>query len=57
MNKIWVVKGRNVKYSDDEIIKMISCGELKGDDYIATLEINKWVKIADSIYQYYLKEN
>ena len=56
MEEVWIVKGIDQKYSDEELVKLIKQGILGADDYIATKELNKWVKISDSIYQYYLKE-
>ena len=56
MEEVWIVKGIDKKYSDEELVKLIKQGILGADDYIATKELNKWVKISDSIYQYYLKE-
>lgn len=54
---IWKVRGRNDKYSDEELVEMIQQGSLKGTDYIATNEMKVWIQIKESIYQYYLKEN
>ena len=55
MNKIWKVRGRDGRYSDEELIRMIQKGELSGDDYISTNEMKTWMKIRDTIYQFYLK--
>lgn len=55
MEQIWIIKGRNKKFSDNELVMMIKQGLLNGKDEIATMELKKWIKIEDSIYQFYLK--
>lgn len=56
MNKnIWTIKGRKEKVSDEVLIKMIKNGELTKDDYIKNRDLNRFVKIDDSIYEFYLK--
>ena len=56
MNKnIWTIKGRKEKVSDELLIKMIKNGELTKDDYIKNRDLNRFVKIDDSIYEFYLK--
>ena len=56
MNKnIWMIKGRKEKVSDEVLIKMIKNGELTKDDYIKNRDLNRFVKIDDSIYEFYLK--
>jgi len=54
-NKIWKVKGHINKYTDEEVIKMIKIGKLKGRDHITTSDMKTWVQIDDSIYSFYLK--
>lgn len=56
-NKIWRVKGFEGTFSDDEIITLIKKGELKADFSLTTREMKKWVKLKDSIYQYYLEDD
>lgn len=56
MNKnIWTIKGKKEKVSDKALIEMIKSGELTGSDYIKTRELSKFVRIDDSIYEFYLK--
>ena len=55
-NKIWKVKGFEGVFTDEEIIKLIKSGEIKADYSLTTREMKKWVKVRQSIYQYYLKE-
>ena len=58
-SKIWRIKGFEGTFTDEELIELILSGELKPDYAITTREMKKWVKLKDSIYQYYLgvKEN
>lgn len=55
MNKIWKIRGFEGKFSDEELIKMIKEGRLLASDYISTKEMKNWIKIEDSIYQFYLR--
>ena len=55
MNKIWKIRGKDEKFTDEELIRMISDGELSYDDYITTNEMKTWLKIGDTIYQFYLR--
>ena len=59
-NKIFKIRGQKEKVSEEELIKMITCAYLKGEDYITTSDMKNWLKIKDTIYQFYLnggKEN
>ncbi|MCR4854651.1 MAG: hypothetical protein K5908_00650 [Erysipelotrichaceae bacterium] len=53
-SKIWRIKGFEGSFTDEELIELILSGELKPDYAITTKEMKKWVKLKDSIYQYYL---
>ncbi len=56
MNKnIWTIKGRKEKVSDETLIEMIKKGELTKDDFIKNRDLGRFVKIDDSIYEFYLK--
>ena len=55
-SKIWRIKGFEGKFSDDEIIELIQRGEIKSDYCLSTKDMKKWIKLSDSIYQFYLKE-
>lgn len=54
MNKIWRIRGIEGKYTDAELILMIKKGELSGNDYISNSDMKTWMKIKDTIYQFYL---
>ena len=54
MNKIWKIRGLEGKYTDEELITMIKNGELSGNDYISNSDMKTWMKIKDTIYQFYL---
>ena len=56
MSKIWRIRGRKEKYSDEELIEMIKNGQVIGNDHLTTNELKTWIKVSNSIYQIYLKE-
>ena len=56
-NKIWKIKGYEGTFTDEELIRMISNGQVKKDFAITTKEMKKWVRVGNSIYQFYLKED
>lgn len=55
-NKVWKIKGFEGQFSDEEVVTLIKRGELKPDYSLSTKEMKKWVKLKDSIYQYYLED-
>ena len=55
-NKIWKIQGFDGVFTDEEIISLIKSGEIKLDYALSTREMKKWVKVKDSIYQYYLED-
>lgn len=55
-NKIWKIKGFEGTFSDEELIRLIRNGEVKPDYALTTREMKKWVRLKDSIYQYYLED-
>ena len=55
-SKIWKVKGFQGTFTDEEIITLIKSGELKPEYSLTTKEMKKWIKLKDSIYQYYLED-
>ena len=55
-NKIWKIQGFDGVFTDEEIISLIKRGEIKPDYALSTREMKKWVKVKDSIYQYYLED-
>ena len=54
MNKIWRIRGYEGKFSDEELIYLIKNHKLTGDDYICNSDMKTWIKIKDTIYQFYL---
>ena len=52
--KIWHIQNDNTAYSDEELITMIKSGKLKADTRITNRDLKKWIRIKDSIYQFYL---
>ena len=56
-NKIWKIKGFEGVFTDDEIVALISSGEIKGEYSLTSRDMKKWVKVKDSIYQFYLEDN
>lgn len=56
MNKIWKIRGKEGKFTDEELIKMIKEGQLSHDDYISTDDMKTYMKVEDTIYEYYLKK-
>ena len=56
-NKIWKIKGYEGTFTDEELIGMISRGQVKKDFAITTKDMKKWVKVGNSIYQFYIKED
>ena len=55
-NKIWKIKSYEDSFTDEEVVEMIKNGQLKGEDALSSRDMKKWVKIEDSIYQFYLED-
>ena len=55
-NKIWKLSSSQEKYTDEQLIELIKGGKIGPDERIATREMKKWIKVKDSIYQFYIKE-
>lgn len=55
-NKIWKISGIEGKFTDEEIVAMIKSGELSPESRMATKDMKKWIKVKDSIYQFYIKQ-
>ncbi len=53
-NKIWKIKGFEGTFTDEELVSLIRKGQVKPDYAVSTREMKVWVKVRDSIYQYYL---
>ena len=54
---VWKIKNSKYMFSDQDVIDLIRMGKLKGDDYLMSKDMKDWIKLEDSIYQFYLKEN
>ena len=55
MNKMWKIKNREERVSDETLVEMIKSGELSKDDYIKSNDMKEFIKIEDTIYQFYLR--
>ena len=56
MNKIWKIRGKEGKFTDEELINMIKEGQLSHDDYICADDMKAYMKIEDTIYEFYLRK-
>lgn len=54
--KIWKIRNRNERYSDEELIQALKDGKILKEDYIATKDMKTWLQVSKSIYQFYIKE-
>ena len=54
MKKTWKVKNKD-NYSDEELIEAIKNGSVKGEDFIISDTLKDYIKVSDSIYQFYLE--
>lgn len=55
-NKVWKIKGYEGSFSDEQVISLIKSGRLTGEDCLSSKDIKGFIKIADSIYEYYLNK-
>ena len=55
-NKIWKIKGYEGSFTDNQIVSLIKSGKLFPDDSLSSKDIKGYIKIKDSIYEYYLKK-
>ncbi len=57
-DKIWFyAKSSREKYgpyTDDEMIKLIRNGLVTGKDYIWMVDLDDWILVENSVYNYYL---
>jgi len=53
-SKIWKIEGYEGTFSDEQIISLIRSGKLTGEDALGSKDIKGYIKIKDSIYEYYL---
>lgn len=55
-NKIWKIKNYEGTFTDEEIVYLIKSGKLTGNDSLNCKDMKGYMKIKDSIYEYYLKK-
>lgn len=55
-NKIWHIKDSEELLTDKELVDAIVKKVLSGDNEIKCNEMKDYIKIKDSIYQFYLEE-
>ena len=55
-NKIWKIKDKEELLSDKELIDLLINKVLNGNDEIKCHEMKDYIKIKDSIYQFYLED-
>lgn len=55
-NKIWKVQNDNNTYSDEELIELIKNGKINSDTRITNKDLKKWLKVEETLYNYYLRE-
>lgn len=56
-SKVFKIKGYEGIFTDEQIITLIKQGKVKADDYLSSKDLKGWIKVKDSIYQYYLRED
>ena len=54
--KVWKIKGYEGSFTDEQIVTLIRSGKLTGDDALGSKDIKGFIKIKDSIYEYYLSK-
>lgn len=56
-NKVWKIKGYEGSFTDEQIISLIKSNRINGDDSLCGKDMKIYIKIKDSIYEYYLKKD
>lgn len=56
-NKIWKIRDKDFLLSDEELIELIKQGKISKDTDVATKDMKHHVKLRDSIYSFYFKED
>ena len=54
-NKVWKLRKDGLMHTDEELIAMIKDGRVTGDDLVTSKDMKTWIKIRESIYQFYLR--
>lgn len=52
--KVWKIEGYEGTFTDEQIVALIKSGKLTGEDALSSKDIKGYIKIKDSIYEYYL---
>lgn len=55
-SRVWKIKGYEGTFTDEELVSLIRNGQVKKDYQVTTKDMKKWIKIEDSIYEYYLRK-
>ena len=55
--KVWKIKGYEGKFSDEQLVSLLKSARLTGEDSITSKDLKTFIKIKNSIYAYYLKED
>lgn len=55
-SKVWKIKDYEGTFTDEQIIALIKSGKLTGEDSLSSKDIKGYIKIKDSIYEYYLRK-
>jgi len=55
-SKVWKIKDYEGTFTDEQIISLIRSGKLTGEDALGSKDIKGYIKIKDSIYEYYLEK-
>lgn len=56
-NKIWKIRDKDFLLSDEELISLIKQGKISKDVDVATKDMKHHVKLGNSIYSFYFKED
>lgn len=55
-NKVWKIKGYEGSFTDEQIVYLIINKKISGEDALTCKEMKGYIKIKDSIYEYYLRK-
>lgn len=53
-SKVWKIKGYEGTFTDEQIVFLIKNKQITGEDSLGSKDIKGYIKIKDSIYEYYL---
>ena len=55
-NSMWKIQGKDELISDERLISMIKNGEVSKEDSVTNKDMKIWMKLKDSIYQFYFTD-